>query len=107
MSRTGNTLVAILAGAAVGAVAGILLAPERGSDTRKKISKGFKEGKDEVACKIEELKNQLVGLISSKKENIEDTIESFVADSGDKADEVINKLEDKIARLKAKVEKQA
>lgn len=42
MSKTSNTLVAILAGAAVGAVAGILMAPERGEDTRKKIGKALK-----------------------------------------------------------------
>ncbi|MEO6314998.1 MAG: YtxH domain-containing protein [Chitinophagaceae bacterium] len=34
-----KTLLGFLAGAAVGALAGILLAPEKGSDTRKKISK--------------------------------------------------------------------
>jgi len=34
---TSNILVAFLAGAAVGAVAGILLAPDTGTNTRKKI----------------------------------------------------------------------
>jgi gas vesicle protein len=34
-----KTLLGFLAGAAVGALAGILLAPEKGSETRKKISK--------------------------------------------------------------------
>lgn len=105
MSRAGNTLVAILAGAAVGAVAGILLAPERGVETRKRISKGFQEGKDEVSCKIEELKNQIKGLLSSKKETLESSIDSIVADSTEKAEEVITRLEDKIAQLKERVEK--
>jgi gas vesicle protein len=34
-----KTLLGFLAGAAVGALAGILLAPDKGSETRKKISK--------------------------------------------------------------------
>lgn len=33
-----KTLLGFIAGAAVGALAGILLAPEKGSDTRQKIS---------------------------------------------------------------------
>ena len=37
--NSGKILLGVLAGVAVGAVAGILLAPERGSDTRKMISR--------------------------------------------------------------------
>lgn len=34
-----KTLVALVAGAAIGAIAGILLAPSSGTDTRKKLMK--------------------------------------------------------------------
>ena len=37
--NTGKTILTVLAGVAAGAVLGILLAPEKGSATRKKILK--------------------------------------------------------------------
>jgi gas vesicle protein len=38
MSKKSNALMAFLAGAAVGAVLGILYAPDKGSNTREKLS---------------------------------------------------------------------
>ena len=38
MSKKGNTLMAFLAGAAVGAILGVLYAPDKGSNTREKLS---------------------------------------------------------------------
>jgi len=37
MSDTKKILIAVAAGIAVGAIAGVLLAPDKGSNTRKKI----------------------------------------------------------------------
>lgn len=38
MSKKGNTLITFLAGAAVGAILGILYAPDKGTITREKLS---------------------------------------------------------------------
>jgi len=38
MSKKGNTLITFLAGAAVGAILGILYAPDKGTVTREKLS---------------------------------------------------------------------
>ena len=38
MSKKGNTLLAFLAGASVGALLGVLYAPDKGSNTREKLS---------------------------------------------------------------------
>jgi len=100
MGKTGNTLVAILAGAAVGAVAGVLLAPEQGEKTRKRISKGFKSGADDLNCKMEDLKNQVKSLISSKKNDFESSFNSLLDKADDKKDDVIASLERKLAELK-------
>lgn len=100
MGKSGSTLVAILAGAAVGAVAGILLAPEQGEKTRKKIGKGFKSGSDDISSKFEDLKNQVKSLVNSKKGDLESTINSFVDKAGDKSEDVINALEKKLSELK-------
>lgn len=100
MGRTGGTLVAILAGAAVGAVAGILLAPEEGAKTRKRLGKGIKSGGDEIAHKFDDLKNQVKTLMNSKKEDLESTINTYVEKAGEKTESVIEVLEKKLAELK-------
>lgn len=100
MGRTGGTIVAILAGAAVGAVAGILLAPDQGSKTRKRLGKGIKSGGDEIAHKFDDLKDQVRSLMNSKKVDLESTINSYVEKAGDKTENVIEVLEKKLAELK-------
>lgn len=100
MGKTGNTLVAIIAGAAVGAVAGILLAPEQGEKTRKRISKGFKSGTDDLNCKMDDLKNQVKSLMNSKKTDFESSFNTLVNKADNKKDEVIASLESKLAELK-------
>ena len=46
MSKTSNTILALVTGAAIGAGLGLLYAPESGDKTRKKISKNAKEVKE-------------------------------------------------------------
>ena len=43
MNKNGKIFVALLAGAAAGAAAGLLFAPEKGKDTRKKIADSAKK----------------------------------------------------------------
>ena len=38
MSKKGNTLLAFLAGASIGALLGVLYAPDKGTNTREKLS---------------------------------------------------------------------
>ncbi|MEK6781770.1 MAG: YtxH domain-containing protein [Bacteroidota bacterium] len=56
MSKKGNTLIAFLAGATAGAILGILYAPDKGSNTREKLS--FKL--DKYKKTLEEFVNDLV-----------------------------------------------
>ena len=65
MSTT-KLLSAIILGAAAGAVAGLLLAPDKGSETRKKIAKRTGEFGDAVKNKFTEFGET----ISEKYENI-------------------------------------
>ena len=78
---SGKVLLGVLAGLAAGALVGILFAPEKGSVTRKKMSKKaedyadglkekFNEFLDDIAEKFEEVKEQ-VSDFTEKSENSE------------------------------------
>ena len=62
--KSGKVLLGVLAGLATGAALGILFAPDKGSATRKKISKKGEEYADEFGEKYNEfitgIKNKFV-----------------------------------------------
>jgi gas vesicle protein len=76
-----KVITGILIGAAAGAVLGILFAPEKGSDTRKKISKKSADLTDSLKSKF----NDLVDSISEQIENAKDEAEDIIADGKEKA----------------------
>ena len=59
-----------LAGASMGAVVALLLAPKTGEQTRKLIAKKAEEGKDYVASKGRELGGQAEELVEKGKERV-------------------------------------
>ena len=89
MSRSGNTFLALLAGGAMGAIAGILYAPERGDLTRQKLKEG-----------INDAKSNFKGKLSAANFDLEETYENLVSTMSHKAEDVISFLETKLADLK-------
>ena len=68
-------LTGILIGAAAGAVLGILFAPEKGSDTRKKIGKKSSDLKESLKTKFNDLVDGIADQIENAKNEVENTVE--------------------------------
>lgn len=75
MKNTGGVLAALLGGAVVGAALGLLLAPEKGSETRSRIVDEFDTTKEKV---VEALKKRGINLDKSDLEDLVDDIKSDV-----------------------------
>jgi gas vesicle protein len=68
---TGKVLLGLLAGVAAGALLGVLFAPDKGSSTRKKITK---KGEDYVESLTEKF-NDLLDSFSEKVEAVKEDVE--------------------------------
>lgn len=69
---TGKVLIGVLAGVAVGALLGVLLAPDKGSETRKKILKKGSETGDYLKEEFDDILAVLMEkLEAAKKESME------------------------------------
>jgi gas vesicle protein len=101
MSNTsGNSLLALLTGALIGAGIGILYAPDKGTKTREKIKDGFQDAKDDLKQKLDEVSEQLKSKLTHSKDNLEDSFEDMVSNVSHKTEDLISFLEQKLAELK-------
>ena len=106
MSKIANTLLGLAAGSAVGVGLGILFAPDKGKNTRKKI-------KDSVSDKVDELKEQLESLTKSLrnksseiKGTLEERVDNLLSDTDYNSEDLIDLLEKKLASMKKAAKKQ-
>jgi gas vesicle protein len=68
---TGKVVLGTLAGLAIGAIAGILFAPEKGSKTRKRIMHKGEDYVDKLNSKFDEFVDSLKEKFESTKKDAE------------------------------------
>ncbi|WP_366183949.1 YtxH domain-containing protein [Flavobacterium ovatum] len=78
--KTNKTIIGILGAAAIGSILGILFAPDKGANTRKKIAKKTAKTTDEIKGKIDELKDTISEKYNAAMQKGEKYIENGQAD---------------------------
>lgn len=112
MKNNTNLIAGLLSGAAIGLALGVLYAPEKGVETRKKIKAKANDAKASVVAKAADVKGSIVSKTQDLQNQIsarlktgstvEDEINHVVASVGKNTDEVITAMENKLAELKKK-----
>lgn len=85
---SGKVLLGLLAGVAVGATFGILFAPDKGSATRKKISKKGEDYADGLGEKF----NEFMDGVTQKFETVKAEVSRMVELGKDRAEVMENEL---------------
>ena len=85
MNDNSKVVIALLAGLAAGAALGLLFAPEKGNETRDKLSQSLKDLGDSIKDKaadeinnLTSLKDKVVDTIKGKLREVEDEYSSEV-----------------------------
>ncbi|WP_140487248.1 YtxH domain-containing protein [Flavobacterium sp. GSA192] len=86
--KTDKMVLGILGGIAAGAILGILFAPEKGSQTRKKILDKGTDYVDGLKGKLD----KVIGTVTNKYENLLKEGENFISEKKDSYDTVKNEI---------------
>jgi len=93
---------AIVLGVLIGAAAGVLLAPEKGSVTRENLKREAKDIKDKLSKDFAEVKDDLSKTAQSGKETFKKEFKDVKSKASYKTEQAITFLEKQLAILKEK-----
>ena len=97
--QANNSVLALLAGLAIGAGLGILFAPDSGKNTRDKIKSGVDDYSDDLKAQLKDLSSKIRSKVT-KSGNHSDLIDDLLADANEETESLIANLEVKLALLK-------
>ncbi len=97
MSKGSSSLLAFVIGAAAGGILGILYAPDKGSNTRDKLSYQLDKYKKKLEDLLEDLINGKVEISSTAKEEGQ----KVVSDARQKAEQLLSDVDDLIGQIKS------
>jgi gas vesicle protein len=92
----------IVLGLLIGAAAGILLAPEKGSITRGKLKKEGKDIKNQLSNDFREVKDDVTKASESCKDTLKKEFKDIASKTSYKTEQAITFLEKQLAILKEK-----
>lgn len=72
MENSGKIIGALVLGAVIGAACGILLAPDKGAETRKKLFNGAKDLADDLKEKMKDGASKLRDMSNMAEERMDD-----------------------------------
>ena len=99
-NNTGQTLLALLTGAAIGAGLGILYAPDKGSNTRTKLSKEAKKVQKNLNKQSRETSHTLGEKAQKARHSFEQKLNETLSSASYKADDILLAMEDKLEALR-------
>ena len=97
MSKKSNTFLAFLTGAATGAILGLLYAPDKGINTRDKLSYQL----DKYKKKLEELINELLDGEEHADSEAKVEGDKVVSDAKEKAEKLLDDVNGLINKIKS------
>lgn len=77
MNNTAKILTAVAAGAVAGAVFGILFAPDKGSETRRRINERSRRMADDLKTRFRKGKDQFNDMKEDLEKKFRETAEEF------------------------------
>ena len=95
-----NVVFALLTGAVIGTVVGILYAPQKGSKTRQMIKDTTAETTRELSEKIKSVKDDIATAAHERKVEFEKSLNTAISNISHKSDAIIAALEKKLEALK-------
>lgn len=100
MANTGNTLLALITGAAIGAGIGLLYAPDTGENTRKKLKKDAQDAQNNLNKKYQETTSNLSEKAKKARVDFEKRLEETLSSASHKADDILSAMETKLEELR-------
>ena len=96
MGKTTNTVLAFLTGAATGVILGILYAPDKGTNTRDRLSFQL----DKYKVKIDELLKEILEGKELMNNNARTEGERVINDAKEKAEQLLEDVDELLGQIK-------